>query len=137
HQVKYLGAVVGDDDRILTLRQFAVAEMDEPIDHGAMVLLIVGTSAEVGKTTVGVSVLRTLLAKGHSRVIVLKATGTSAVAEIATYRDYGAAQAFDCVDFGLPRAARLSRTAGGPLSRGALPPALPHPCRCRPDRMRR
>src|SRR5262245_17186490 len=102
HQVKYLGVVVGDDDRILTLRQFAVAKVDEPVDHGAMVLLIVGTSAEVGKTTVGVSMLRTLLAKGHSRVIVLKATGTSAVAEIATYRDYGAAQAFDCVDFGLP-----------------------------------
>jgi hypothetical protein len=32
----------------------------------------------------------------------LKATGTSSFAEVANYLDHGAAQAFDCVDFGLP-----------------------------------
>jgi hypothetical protein len=35
-------------------------------------------------------------------VIALKATGTPSVAEIARYLDFGAAQAFDCIDFGLP-----------------------------------
>jgi len=32
----------------------------------------------------------------------LKATGTAMVGEIAVYRDFGAIEAFDCVDFGLP-----------------------------------
>ena len=34
--------------------------------------------------------------------MVLKATGTSSLGELAAYRDFGATEAFDCVDFGLP-----------------------------------
>jgi hypothetical protein len=34
--------------------------------------------------------------------VALKATGTSSIAELTTYQDYGAFQTFDCVDFGLP-----------------------------------
>jgi hypothetical protein len=101
-QVRYLGAIVDEDDELLTLRRFAVPKVEKPLEHGATLLLIVGTSAEVGKTTAGLTMLRTLLATGHSSVVVLKATGTSAVTEIAAYRDYGAARAYDCVDFGLP-----------------------------------
>ena len=71
-------------------------------DHGATLSLIVGTGPEVGKTTAGIGMLRTFLAKGYATVIVLKATGTSSFAEIANYLDYGAAHVFDCVDFGLP-----------------------------------
>jgi hypothetical protein len=40
--------------------------------------------------------------QGHTTVIALKATGTPSIAEIARYQDFGAAQAFDCIDFGLP-----------------------------------
>jgi hypothetical protein len=101
-QAKYLGAVSGDDGRTLTLKQFAVRATDRAADHRAPVYLIVGTSAEVGKTTAGLAVLRALLEYGDQTVIVLKATGTSAITEIAAYQDYGAAQVFDCVDFGLP-----------------------------------
>src|SRR5688500_15232891 len=101
-QAKYLGATAGDDGEIITLRRFAVPTRARQTDHGAPVFLIVGTSPEIGKTTAGLAVLRTLLDKGHSTVIALKATGTSSVTEIMHYRDYGAAQAFDCVDFGLP-----------------------------------
>lgn len=101
-QVTYLGAVTDDGGRTLALRQFAVPTVNRFKDHGATVSLIVGTGPEVGKTTAGLSVLRTFLAKGHATVIVLKATGTSSVAEISNYQDYGAAQVFDCVDFGLP-----------------------------------
>jgi len=71
-------------------------------DRGAPVFLVLGTSAEVGKTTAGLTVLRALLQKGHATVIALKATGTSGITEIAAYQDYGARHAFDCVDFGLP-----------------------------------
>src|SRR5262249_8209484 len=64
--------------------------------------LVLGTSSEVGKTTAGVAVLRALLMQDYTNVIALKATGTSSFGEIARYQDFGAAQAFDCIDFGLP-----------------------------------
>jgi hypothetical protein len=35
-------------------------------------------------------------------VIALKATSTSSFTEIARYLDFGAVEAFDCIDFGLP-----------------------------------
>jgi hypothetical protein len=100
--VKYLGAVAGHGGRTLTLRHFAVPVADRPKDYRATLCLIVGTGPEVGKTTAGLALLRTFLAKARATVVVLKATGTSSYAEVANYLDHGAAQAFDCVDFGLP-----------------------------------
>jgi len=101
-QAKYLGAIAGDDGQIITIQRFTATTPHRQADHGAPVFLIVGTSPEIGKTTAGLAVLRTLLVKGHATVIALKATGTSAVTEIMAYQDFGAAQVFDCVDFGLP-----------------------------------
>jgi dethiobiotin synthetase len=98
----YLGALAGEDGQIITIQQFTASTAHRQADHGAPVYLIVGTSPDVGKTTAGLAVLRTLLDKGHAKVIALKATGTSSVTEIMAYTDYGAAQVFDCVDFGLP-----------------------------------
>jgi hypothetical protein len=100
-RVRYFGAVVGDRGETLNIGQFAVAHSGGT-DRHAPVYLILGTSSEVGKTTAGVAVLRALRMKGHRTAIALKATGTSSFTEIATYQDYGAAQAFDCIDFGLP-----------------------------------
>jgi hypothetical protein len=100
-RVRYLGTVHGDRGKRLNLRQFAVKNTGGA-DRNAPVYLILGTSSEVGKTTAGVAVLRALRMQGHTTVIALKATGTSSVAEIASYQDFGATQAFDCVDFGLP-----------------------------------
>lgn len=100
-QVTYRGAVLNDDGQVLDLRRFAI-NGDGKADHGAPVFLIVGTSAEVGKTTAGIAVLRSLRRKGCTTVTALKATGTSSLTEILRYRDFGAVQAFDCVDFGLP-----------------------------------
>jgi len=101
-QARYLGAVLGEDGETLTMKEFALPAPRAGANHGARILLIVGTSAEVGKTTAGLALLSGLLKNGYRTVVVLKATGTSAVSEIAAYRDYGAAQVFDCVDFGLP-----------------------------------
>ena len=100
-RVQYLGAVCGDQGRALNIRQFAVSNTGGA-DCNAPVYLMLGTSSEVGKTTAGVSVLRTLRTQGHKTVIALKATGLPAIAEIAQYQDMGASQAFDCIDFGLP-----------------------------------
>jgi hypothetical protein len=100
-RVRYLGAVHGDCDETLNIRQFAVTGSAET-DRNMPVYLVVGTSGDVGKTTAGVAVLHVLRTKGYGTVIALKATGTTSIGEIATYQDFGAAQAFDCVDFGIP-----------------------------------
>jgi len=100
-RVRYVGVVCGDRGRPLNIRQFAVTGAGGT-DRDAPVYLMLGTTTEVGKTTAGTAVLRALLMQGHTTVIALKATGTPSIAEIARYQDFGAAQALDCVDFGLP-----------------------------------
>ncbi|MPZ36476.1 MAG: hypothetical protein GEU95_00175 [Rhizobiales bacterium] len=102
-QARYLGAITGDDSRVISLSDFAVQGAGQRSgDHKAPLYIIAGTSAEVGKTTAGIAVLRTLLLQRYDTVVVLKATGTSSITEIGLYQDHGAAQVFDCVDFGLP-----------------------------------
>ena len=101
-QATYRGAIRDNSGRILNLGQFALPVDDKAVDNSVPLFLILGTSAEVGKTTAGISVLRALRHKGHAIVVVLKATGTSALTEILRYQDFGAAHVFDCVDFGLP-----------------------------------
>jgi hypothetical protein len=118
-RVRYLGAVSSDDGRTLNIRQFAV-EGSGHTDRNAPVYLILGTSGNVGKTTAGVAVLRALRMRGHTTVIALKATGTGSVAEIASYQDFGAAQAFDCIDFGLPGTYPSARSGIGDFLRSAL-----------------
>jgi hypothetical protein len=100
-RVRYLGVVCSDRGQTLNIRQFGVTSSGGT-DHGAAVYLILGTSGEVGKTTAGVAVLRALRMKGHATVLALKATGTSSFMEIARYLDFGATEAFDCIDFGFP-----------------------------------
>jgi hypothetical protein len=100
-RVRYLGAVCGDRGETLNIRQFGVTSSGGT-DRNAPVYLILGTSSEVGKTTAGVAVLRALRLQGHTTVVALKATGTSSFSEIANYLDFGAAEAFDCIDFGFP-----------------------------------
>jgi hypothetical protein len=99
--VRYLGAVCTNRGGPLNIRQFAVTDAGGT-DRNAPVYLILGTSSEVGKTTAGVALLRTLRMQGHTTLVALKATGLPAIAEIARYQDFGASQAFDCIDFGLP-----------------------------------
>jgi hypothetical protein len=100
-RVRYLGVVCGDGGELLNIRQFAVPRSGKA-DQNVPVYLILGTSTNVGKTTAGVAVIRALRMQEHTVVIALKATGTPSIAEIARYQDFGAGQAFDCVDFGLP-----------------------------------
>jgi hypothetical protein len=119
-QVKYLGAVCDDEGQILNIRQFATNADEAVADHGAPVFLVLGTSAEVGKTTAGTAVLRTLRHKGHTTVVVLKATGTSSFTELAHYLDFGATQVFDCVDFGLPTTYPSDREGMASMFVGAL-----------------
>ena len=98
----YLGLIRESRGKPLTIGQFAEQPASGVADHGAPAYVLVGTSAEVGKTTAGLAILRTLRQNRKASVAVLKATGTGSLGEIAIYLDLGAARAFDCVDFGLP-----------------------------------
>ncbi len=126
-QVKYRGAVVDERGETLNIRQFAANSNANASDRGAPVFLVVGTSAEVGKTTAGIAVLQALRKKGHTTVIALKATGTSSFTELASYLDFGAAQVFDCVDFGLPTTYPSHRDGMGLIFEGALDSCLSIP----------
>jgi hypothetical protein len=108
-QVKYLGTLRTSRGRDLNIKQFGIITDVGAIDYGAPVYVVVGTSAEVGKTTAGISIIRTLRQQGHSKVIVLKATGVASVRELAFYEDFGAAQTFDFVDFGMPSTCPANR----------------------------
>jgi hypothetical protein len=99
--VRYLGAVCGHRGETLNIRQFAVTASANSYCKG-LVYLLLGTSGDSGKTTAGIAVLRALRMRGYTMVTALKATGTASVEEISRYLDFGATQAFDCVDFGLP-----------------------------------
>jgi len=98
----YLGAVCDKRGVPINIRQFAAKTTIRAPDRGAPVFLVVGTSSHVGKTTAAMAVLQALRDQGHGDLIAFKATGTSSVDELASFSDYGAAQVFDCVDFGLP-----------------------------------
>jgi hypothetical protein len=102
-QVRFLGTMRGEDGTTLNIRQFVPCREAEPgVDHAAPVFLVVGTASEVGKTTAAISVLRALRKSGRTRVVALKATGTSSLTELHSYADFGATPCFDSVDFGLP-----------------------------------
>jgi hypothetical protein len=118
-QARYLGAV-HNGGIPLNIRQFAVQSEAAAADRGAPVYLVLGTSAEVGKTTAAMVILQALRQQGHTRVTAMKATGTASFGEIATYGDFGAAQAFDCVDFGLPTTYPSGRTDIAAVFDGAL-----------------
>jgi hypothetical protein len=101
-RVKFIGTACDESGCPVNLRHFAVTRRPEQADHGAPVYLVVGTSSEVGKTTAAISILRTLRKSGRSRIVALKAAGTSSVTELHSYQDFGATSCFDSVDFGLP-----------------------------------
>jgi hypothetical protein len=125
-RVRYLGAVSGEDGETLNIRRFALSGTGKD-DRRAPVYLIIGTSSEVGKTTAGVAVLRSLRRQGYAKIIVFKANGTAFISETAIYRDFGASEVLNCVDFGLPAVYPVSRTGIMELLAGMLDYCLSQP----------
>jgi hypothetical protein len=123
-KVRYLGAVCNRRGTAINIRQFSQTTSLRAPDRGAPVFLVLGTSSEVGKTTAAMAILQALRDKGHDALVALKATGTSSIDELATYRDYGAAHAFDCVDFGLPTTYPSGRDGMHPIFDQALATCL-------------
>ena len=134
-QVKFLGIVRDGYGEALNIRQFAVGFDDGREDRGAPLYLVLGTSAEVGKTTAGIAINQSLRQSGRSTVVVLKATGTSSLNELLAYLDFGAAQAFDCVDFGFPTTYPSERAGMDRLFNHGLGYCLSMSGGCRAGRM--
>ena len=125
-RARLLGSVMGPDARVLNLRDLAIPPAPTGVDRGAPVYLVVGTAAEVGKSTAGVAVLTTLRRRGSGRIVVLKATGTGGVGELLFYADYGAAAQFDCIDFGLATTYPSGRSDAREVFERALDTVLAH-----------
>lgn len=129
-RVRYLGVVCTSRGRTLNIRQFAFKGSAQPSRKPRRtipVYLVLGTSGDSGKTTAGLSIVRTLRTKGRATVTVLKATGTPSMAEIASYQDFGATYVFDCIDFGLPTTYPSGRQGIGDTFANALDGCLSLP----------
>src|SRR5262249_39096979 len=85
---------------------------------------VVGTAAEVGKTTAGIAIVQALRRKGHKIVAVLKATGVASIRELMVYQDFGATHVFDFVDFGLPSTCPANRRDIDPVFESMLDTCL-------------
>jgi hypothetical protein len=126
-RVRFLGALVDKRGRSLNIRHNAATASGTLSNRSIPVYLVLGTAAEVGKTTAGLAVLGSLKAKGYTSITALKATGTSSVVELLAYQDVGAVQTFDCVDFGLPTTYPSSRDDIEPVFERALDVCLQEP----------
>jgi hypothetical protein len=126
-EVKYLGTLRDEENRDLDLRRFSLAAANSQADYGAALFVLVGTSAEAGKTTAALAVLESLRHHGRSAVLALKATGVASLRELMTYRDFGAVDAFDFVDFGLPSTCPAKRTDIEPMFEHMLDTCLSRP----------
>jgi hypothetical protein len=126
-EVKYLGTLRDENNRDLNLRQFSLPPANSQADYGASLFVLVGTSAEAGKTTAALAVLESLRHHGRSAVLALKATGVASLRELMTYRDFGAIDAFDFVDFGLPSTCPAKRSDIGPMFEHMLDTCLATP----------
>ena len=75
--------------------------LHDDLEKSAPVVLICGTSAEVGKTTTSVSLIRALKLEGL-KVGGVKISGSGGMAETFNYRDAGAFPWLDTEDVGIP-----------------------------------
>ena len=65
------------------------------------ILVVCGTSAEVGKTTIAARIISALTRQGRT-VVAVKPTGSGGIADSLAHRQAGAAATYDLIDCGLP-----------------------------------
>ncbi|CUS34507.1 P-loop NTPase family protein [Candidatus Nitrospira nitrificans] len=100
-RVSVLGVAIRDNYLTVNISDYALT----PLEYGGptqlpLTILITGSSAEAGKTTAAINIMRRLIREGHS-VTALKATGTASMIEREIYADAGASRVIDPIDFGL------------------------------------
>lgn len=98
-QLRILGALGNDDGKRLRLSDYSVAET--PYAHRPRVIVVCGSSMDVGKTHTARSLILGLRRLGRP-VAGIKLTGTAAGRDTWSMLDSGAGPVFDFVDGGLP-----------------------------------
>lgn len=96
-----LGLLADPDGRRLNLEHFAIPAAPSARQRRPLVIAVLGTGMDAGKTQTAAFLLRGLRAHGL-RTGYVKATGTGAGNDLWLLRDAGADAAFDFTDAGLP-----------------------------------
>ena len=86
----------------LNIGRFALTAAKAAQDRGAQVFVILGTSAEVGKTTAVTLPARVAAGRPSIRSWSSRRPARPPLASSRPISNFGATEAFDCVDFGLP-----------------------------------
>lgn len=101
--VHLLGVLVGANGRPLNTKTYCANFELSGESAKRAVSVFVGTSAEVGKTTTLLHVLREIREREPSAsILAIKMSGTPSDAEINLYRSYGASRVLNLVDLGFP-----------------------------------
>lgn len=102
--LEVVGFPTGPDGRVCNLGDAPVVPVGPPgpLRPGPPLLVVCGTSAEVGKTTLACTVTRAVAARRQGvRIALVKACGTGRARDLAAYREAGADTVTDFVDGGL------------------------------------
>lgn len=102
-----IGVVIDKNGSTLRLLDHAPAIACSTSLAETSIILIMGTSAEAGKSTAATAVCQAG-ARSGLRIGVAKMCGTSSVAELNSYLDAGANFSVDCIDIGLPTTYSMS-----------------------------
>lgn len=101
--VQVLGRVVDADDKPINIKDNSLSFTRAHRVERRKATVFVGTSAEVGKTTSLLHVLRRLRqSQPQVPILAIKLSGTPSEAEINMYRSYGATEVLNLVDLGFP-----------------------------------
>lgn len=104
-RVRPIGLLTDATGEVLNIARYAVPSLPMPPD--VIVLGVVGSSMNAGKTTAAVSLAHGLLRAGH-RVAGLKATGSGAFGDFNAFLDAGIDLVADFTDAGMPTTYRQS-----------------------------
>ena len=102
--VRYLGSVIASDTVVSVTDR--IGEVTDPIS--TPIVVITGSSAEIGKTRAACVAISALRKKDHE-VVAVKLKGTGRMRDLLSYRRAGAAAWFDFVDAGLESTYNQSR----------------------------
>jgi hypothetical protein len=109
--VRVLGRAVDADGRPINIKSHNLNfERAHRVERRKTTVFL-GTSAEVGKTTSMLHLLRRLRqSQPQASILAIKLSGTPSEAEINLYRSYGATDVLNLIDLGFPSSYTLDKT---------------------------
>ncbi|HDM24320.1 MAG TPA: hypothetical protein ENG22_05235 [Candidatus Bathyarchaeota archaeon] len=99
-ELEYIGSLV-DDGEIANLKRYRRIEWRDNLGKTAPVILVIGSSAESGKSTAVGNIVKALVKRGY-KVAGVKLSGVAALRDHLRMKNAGADPVYDFVDAGLP-----------------------------------